>query len=263
MRPATAVRVCLSAGLLAAMLLAPTTSAAKESNGKPLQGPQPWCAPEIEALPGDACYLNGASRLAPRRTLVIFLHGAIAKNTTWSWNHERMLQRVATATNIEMIVPRSPETNVGFVWPGSQKAQAEVEQQLIDGWMTAKATLEKRDGRPFDEVFVMGFSSGAYFASSLAMRGRMDVDGYAVFAGGQPMSAPPSPVVRRAPVFVGVCADDPTTASPSRAFAGSLLTAGIPRQVNVQHVGHGLDSVHFNSALAYLRRMNKPQLASL
>ena len=38
------------------------------------------------------------------------------------------------------------------------------------------------EGRaPFDEVFVVGFSNGAYYAGSLALRGKLDVAGYAVF----------------------------------------------------------------------------------
>ncbi|HVH41749.1 MAG TPA: hypothetical protein VM925_05380 [Labilithrix sp.] len=248
-------RAVLAASAMLALVFFPETSEAKDT-AKPA-GPSSWCAPEIEALPGDACFLDGGARNAPRHTLVIFLHGAIAKNTTWSWNHERMLLRLAKATKVDVVFPRSPQTDAGFVWPGSRDAQDRVEQELIDGWMTAKHALEERNAQPFDDVFVMGFSSGAYFASSLAMRGRADVDGYAVFAGGQPMAASPSPVEHFSPVFVGVCADDTTTAAHSRAFAGSLAAAGIPRAVSEQHVGHGLDHVHFTSALAYLRSKNK------
>jgi predicted esterase len=248
----------LFAAFVSAALLAPSTSEAKErKKAAQPSGPQPWCAPEIEKLPGpgEICYLDGG-RKKDRRTLVIFLHGAVARNTTWSWNHERGLLRLAKGNRIEVIFPRSPEYAVGYVWPGSLKAQEEVEQRLIDEWMAAKELLEKREGRPFDEVFVMGFSSGAYFVSSLAMRGRLDVDGYAAFAGGAPAAAPPQPIVRRSPVFVGVCADDDTSAAHSRAFAGALAAAGIPRAVSEQRVGHGLSHVHFNSALAYLRRAN-------
>ncbi len=245
----------LTVGTLVALAaLAPRESEAKKHT-KP-SGPQPWCAPEIETLPSNVCYLDGG-RTDTRRTLVIFLHGAVAKDTTWSWNHERGLLRLAKGNKVEVIFPRSPRTEPGYVWPGSLQAQERVESALIDEWMTAKRLLEQRGGKPFDEVFVMGFSSGAYFVSSLAMRGRLDVDGYAAFAGGQSLSAPAAPITRRSPVFVGVCSDDETTASHSRAFAASLAAAGIPRAVSEQHVGHGLSHVHFNSALAYLRRANK------
>jgi predicted esterase len=244
-----------------AVVMTPRTSEASgtKSAGAAASGEQSWCAPEVEKLPGDVCYLDGRTK-GPRRTLVIFLHGAIAKNTTWSWNHERQILRLAKAHGIEVMFPRSPLTETGYVWPGTADSQERVEQRLIDNWMDAKSVLEKRENRTYDEVFVMGFSSGAYFTSSLAMRGRVDVDGYAVFAGGQPMPAPAAPVVRRAPVFIGVCADDPTgTAAHSRAFASSVAAAGIPRLVVEQHVGHGLDHVHFNSALAFLRRQREAQ----
>jgi predicted esterase len=246
------------AALVVALASAPRTSFA-DGKAKAVPAVQPaFCAPELEAITpsGNVCYLDGG-RTPARRTLVIFLHGAIAKNTTWSWNHERMLMKLARAAKIEVLFPRSPETDVGFVWPGTLEAQERVEQSLFDEWNEAKHALEQRDGRPFDEVFVMGFSSGAYFASSLAMRGRFDTDGYAVFAGGQPMARPAAPVVHWSPVFVGVCADDETTAAHSRAFAGSLSAAGIPRAVLEQHVGHGLSHVHFNGALGYLRRMKQ------
>ncbi len=256
-------RVVLVAGVAGALTLAPAASAAAGSKVvKQATGPTPWCAPEVEALPGDVCYLDGNSKAQARRTLVIFLHGAIAKNTSWSQNHERMLLRLAKATGIEVLFPQSPLTAVGYVWPGAVEKQESVEKDLIDGWMAAKRLVEKRDTRPFDDVFVMGFSSGAYFASSLAMRGRLDVDGYAVFAGGQPMGARATPVERFSPVFVGVCANDSTTAAHSRAFAGSLAAAGIPRAVREQRVGHGLDHVHFTSALAYLRSKNRSRLAA-
>jgi predicted esterase len=238
-----------------AALCVPATGAAKDA-GHAAAGPRPWCAPEIEALPKEICYLDGG-RTPARRTLVIFLHGAVARNTTWSWNHERGILRLAKAAGIEVLFPRSPESEPGYVWPGSLKAQEDVEQEIIDRWAAARHALEQRDGRPFDEVFVMGFSSGAYFASSLAMRGRLDVDGYAVFAGGQAMGARPTPIRRFAPVFVGVCAQDETSASHSRAFAAALSAAGIPRTVNEQPVGHGLSHIHFNYALSYLRHMTK------
>src|SRR3712207_4510677 len=118
---------------MAASAFAPTTSAAKERAPAP-SGPQPWCAPEVEALPSDVCYLDGG-RTDARRTLVVFLHGAIAKNTTWSWNHERMLLRLAKGHHVEVLFPRSPLTETGYVWPGTVQSQEQVEQALIDQWM--------------------------------------------------------------------------------------------------------------------------------
>lgn len=220
---------------------------------------KPWCAPEIEALPGDVCYLPGEveKEKSGRRTLVIFLHGAVAKNTTWQWNHMRGMTKLAKGDNVDILFPRSPKSSVGYVWPGSVEAQEKVEQGLFDEWMNAKRLLEQRASKKYDEVFVMGFSSGAYFVSSLAMRGRLDVDGYATMAGGQGGPSRPTPVEHFAPVYVGVCSKDEGSAAHSRAFAGALSMAGIPRAVGEVPVGHGLSHVHFNSALHYLRHQKK------
>lgn len=243
-----------------ALLCAPRLSRAGDAAAT-ASTPPAWCGPSSEMVGENVCYLDGSARTAPRRTLIVWLHGVIAKNTNWSHNHQKMLLRVAKSNNVDVIFPQAPSKDGGYVWPGALASQQKVEQGLIEGWSSARRSLETREGRPYDEVFVMGFSSGAYFASSLAMRGRMDVDGYATFAGGQPMPAAAAPVERFAPVFVGVCADDATSAAHSRAFAGSLAAAGIPRAVNEQHVGHGLSEVHFASALSFLRRAGKTRLA--
>ena len=240
--------VLLAAFVAFAVVLFPTSAGAAE---------QSWCGADSEALPGDVCYIDGRGQGA-RRTLVIWLHGVIAKNTTWSWNHQKMLKRVAKQHGVEMLFPKGITGDSLVAWPGTAEAQEKNEQALIDQWTDAKRALEKREGRRFDEVYVFGFSSGAYFASSLALRGRLDVDGYAVFAGGQPMPARTEAVSHFAPVFVGVCANDKTTAAHSRAFAGSLASAGIPRMVSVQPVGHDLSEVHFAQALGFLRSQAKP-----
>lgn len=241
---------------VACMVGAPATADAAPSK----KAPAAWCGDGFEALPGDVCHIDGRAKnqAGGKRTLVIWLHGLIGTKTDWSQKHQKMLQRVAKASNVEVLFPKAPEIpGNAYGWPGTAEAQKEKEGALIDQWMAAKTTLEKRDNKSYDEVFVFGFSSGAYFASSLAMRGRLDVDGYAVFAGGQPMPAQP-PVTHYAPVFVGVCADDPQTANHSRSFGGSLAGAGIPRMVSEQHVGHGLSEVHWAQAIAYLRRTMKP-----
>jgi predicted esterase len=235
---------------------APSTAHAEESVAKTAQ----WCGADSEALGNDVCYLDGRKQGA-RRTLVIWLHGVIAKNTNWSWSHQRMLKRIAKQHGIEMLFPHGTAAETHYGWPGTVDAQEKSEQALIDQWMAAKTLLEKRDNRQFDEVFVYGFSSGAYFASSLAMRGRVDVDGYAVLAGGQPMPSRASAAEHFAPVFVGVCTNDKTTASHSRAFAASLANAGITRRVSEDKIGHDVSELHFAQALVFLRGQVKAKVA--
>lgn len=222
-------------------------------------GPFAWCAPEVEALSEDVCHIGSAkdAEAKGRRTLVIFLHGAIARDTDWSWTQERALTRQAKQSGFEAIFPRSPLAKSGYVWPGSVEAVSDGEGAIIDGWMAAKKKLEARNGRPFDDVFVMGFSSGAYFVSSLALRGRLDVDGYAVFAGGSGLAGPKVDASRRVPVFVGVCAQDTQTRAHSRAFAGAVASLGFPHRSDEQPIGHMFGDAHVAHAVSWLRANSK------
>lgn len=214
-------------------------------------GPTAWCAPEVEALTESMCHV-GRTEPGARRTLVVFLHGAIAENVTWQWTQERALARQAKQSGFEAIFPRAPLGPNGYTWPGGGGAASpEVEADLVKAWVVAKATLEARDGRTFDEVFVMGFSSGAYYTSNLALRGLPLADGFAVFAGGAGHAT--GEPARRSPVFVGVCADDRQTAAHSRAFGAKLAARGFVHRVDEQRIGHMFGDVHVAHAVHWLR----------
>jgi predicted esterase len=219
-----------------------------------------WCAEELETLPNGLCYIDGRASEArahdgdknTRRTLVVFLHGMIAKDVDWQWLQARALTRQAKQSKFEAVFARAPLGPGGYVWPGSLSSQETSEQDLIDGWNQARAFLEQRNGKAYDEVFLMGFSSGAYFVSALAMRGRVSFDGYAVFAGGAGGFAAPD-VSTKAPVYVGVCADDSQTANHSRSFGGLLAARGWPHRVDEQRVGHMFSDIHVAHPISYLR----------
>jgi predicted esterase len=229
------------------------------------QAEQPaWCAPEFDALPGgaDVCHIQGTPAPNQRRTLVIFLHGLIAKNTTWQWLQERGIARSAKQLHFEVIVPQGPAVGIhgsgGFAWPGGGGTSGEsTEQQLIDGWKAARATLEARNGSAFDDVFVVGFSSGAYFAASLALRSKLDVQGYVTLAGGAARHAA-SEGTRRVPVFVGVSARDGQTAPGARSLGSLLAAQRWPSRVDEQPVGHMVSDVHMAHALGWLRSFTRP-----
>lgn len=247
---ALAALVTVSAGAHAA----PKSKAkakSKAAAAPSTSGPLAWCAEEYETLPNGLCHIDGGQKDG-RRTLVIFLHGAIAKDVDWQWLQERALARQAKQSKFEAVFARAPLGPSGHVWPGTVAAQEASEQELIDGWNSARKFLEKRSGKAYDDVFLMGFSSGAYFTSALALRGRVQFDGYAVFAGGAGGQAAPD-VASKAPVYVGVCADDAQTAKHSRAFGGALAARGWPHRVDEQKVGHMFSDVHVAHALSYLR----------
>jgi len=118
----------------------------------------------------------------------------------------------------------------------------------------AKQKLEEKNGHPFDEVYVAGFSSGAYFAAQLALHAKLAIDGYIVMAGGAP-SAPSADATgsKRVPVFVGVCAHDHASAPAARELGQLLRRQGWPVRIDEQPFGHGVSDVHIAHALGWFR----------
>jgi predicted esterase len=209
-----------------------------------------WCAPEIETLPGNVCHFDGNGEA--RRTLVVFLHGLVPRYAPWQWTQERAIVRMAKTLHFAAIFPQAPTVGPGgsggYAWPG---VVTDRNEQIAEGWTAAKNFLETRSGHTYDEVFVVGFSSGAYYAASLAMRGRFLADGYVVLAGGAPREA--AAEGRRSPIYVGVSGRDRHTAPNARELGRSLTLLKWPHKTDEQRVGHMVANVHMTHALAYLR----------
>ena len=245
----------LSIGLLGALALSPPSASAAPDQAKP------WCAPELETLPGNVCYApapkDGAGATPKRRTAVIFLHGLVPRGAGWQHNQHRAILRGAQTHGFavfaprgrEGIRPREPET---VAWPTSASAQREHEAAVLAEWKNAIGIVEERDGKPFDEVFVLGFSNGAYYVGSLAIRAPHPFDGYAVFAGGRAYGTPTRDRTRRAPVFVGICTKD-STAKDGQSLATTLRKHGWPYKAEARPAGHTMADRHLSHAMAYLR----------
>lgn len=247
----------------------PSRKPQPDAPDKPEPKPQPrapWCAPELEALDGDVCFF--AAKAKPgvkRRTLVIFLHGWVQDGLAWQHAQQRAIVRGARRHGFSVITPRGragastrggPQT---VSWPTSPKMQARYESALLAEWRAAREAIEARQGAAFDEVFVTGFSNGAYYASSLAMRGRLDVDGYAMFAGGSAY-APRAPKDKRAPIFLGICSRD-STKKRARQLDKQLRRARWPHRTETRKVGHTMADAHLDHAIGYLRAQAKQRRA--
>ena len=243
-----AVRIALVCLTWIALLFGASTSAFAAE-------PPAWCAPETETLPSAVCHFDPGGQ-QDRRTLVVFLHGVVPKSSTWQWTQQRAIIREAKQFHFEAIMPRAlpvgPDGAAGFAWPGSAGRDPSIEQDLIDQWTNAQHILETRAGKPFDEVFVVGFSSGAYFATSLAVRDRLKASGYVVLAGGA-ASKMGSDVDHKVPIFIGVSARDNATAPGARALGAMLTAHDWPHKVDEQPVGHMVSDLHVAHALTYLR----------
>jgi predicted esterase len=245
--------------LLGASLFATPSTGAEKFTLATLPYQPAWCAPEMDPLSPDVCHVTGTPAPDGRRTLVIFLHGVIAKNTMWQWLQERGIAKSAREFHFDAIVPQAPTVGPGgaggFAWPGLGPKRSVDEDALIGGWAAARRSLEERNGRPFDEVYVVGFSSGAYFATSLALRSKLDVDGYVVLAGGALGGTAPAPDATPRPVFVGVCAQDHASAPAARELGHALSARGWPSRIDELPVGHGVSDEHVGHALGWLRAL--------
>jgi predicted esterase len=244
------------------MLLVAAPASAGEST------PSSWCAPELEVLANSVCsYVSEratakAGEARAPRTLILFLHSLVQFDSTWQWEQQRTVLRVAKANGFSALMPRGrrgigpgrlPDT---WAWPTSASAQKEHEDELVAEWASARDELERRQEARFDRLYVFGFSNGAYYASSLALRGRLEeADGYAAFAGGaggKYASVLGSRTSRRVPLFIGYGTRDPAR-NDMRTLAKTLSLLGWPHRVKAENVGHTVTETQLRYAVAYLR----------
>ncbi len=247
-----AFRLVIGGAALVA-LVAPRAAGAKPKD----TGPKPWCAPEVSELSERTCWFDGGTPSDGRRTLVVYLHGAYAATPGFQHLQQKALALHAKRHNFTLLLPTAPRSEGGYVWPGSAEKQKAEESAILANIERSKKELERRAGKPFDETFIVGFSSGAYYASSLAVRSAIDVDGFIVLAGGSSWARPAASGGKRAPIFVGVSAADKQTRDHSRAFGGALAALGWPRRVEERNAGHEVDWTFMAHGIAWLRAQSR------
>ena len=112
-------------------------------------------------------------------------------------------------------------------------------------------------------MLVFGFSNGAYYATSLALRGRLDVDGYGVFAGGSGGKYSrhlAASAARKVPIFVGYGTLDQAHRS-QRELVQLLGELGWPHRAKVERIGHTVSDSQIRGALAFLGAAADPDRA--
>lgn len=237
-------------------------SAAATDTPSSKTGASNWCAPELQSIAGSNCYW-----LAPEgRPLVIFLHGLAGAGGTWQWDQQRMYVRLAKQHQFSALMPRGRrgigpgrDPNV-LGWPNSQRAQDEVEQEVLSELVAARQSLEQRAGK-FSSVFIFGFSAGAYYVTSLMLREKIDVDGFAAFAGGsgndyQHLQA--KRVKRRIPMFLGYGKKDPDR-KRQQELARMLADLKWPHRVIAADVGHTVTREQLEAAIEFLTQSKSQQ----
>jgi predicted esterase len=223
-----------------------------------------WCAPELETLSPGVCFF-APSDLArtdahEADTLVLFLHSLVGSSSDWQWEQQRVIATAGRKFHFSALMPRgrrglgpgrAPDV---WAWPTAPRAQEQVEDELIAEWTEARERLEARRGKRFERLLVFGFSNGAYYASSLALRGRLPADGYGVFAGGSGGKYGAfvgSKTTQRAPIFVGYGTKDPAH-KDMQGLATTLKQLGWRHRVKVERVGHIVTNAQLAGAFRFL-----------
>lgn len=225
-----------------------------------------WCAPEAEEIQAGVCFYEPvvetghAPETDSSKTLVLFLHSLVGAKSDWQWEQQRVLMRAARRYGFATLMPRGRK-GIGpgrapdvWAWPTSARAQDEVEDELVLEWRRAQSLVEERTRQPFERLLVFGFSNGAYYATSLALRNRIDADGYGVFAGGNGGKYSMllgSRTSKRAPIFVGFGTKDPAR-KDMRSLGDTLKALGWRHRVKSEPVGHIVTDAQLQAAMVFL-----------
>ena len=221
-----------------------------------------WCAPELISLSEGVCVVV-PSRLVEPREVVVFLHGVIKPDSDWQFAQQRAVARAARTHGFVAVMPRG-RRGVGpsgmqqwWTWPTSAAAQGAIEDELITEWTMAERAVEAALGKSFERRYLFGFSNGAYYASSLALRGRVVMDGYGIFAGGSSagyLAQRAREVRDRSPIYVGFGNRDGEARGDAAKFAGVLAALHWPhRAVGRPRVGHTMTDSMVTEALEFFR----------
>lgn len=224
-----------------------------------------WCAPEAEEVQEGVCFFepdphDSEATLEHPDTLVLYLHTLVGANSSWQWKQQRQIIQAARENGFSVLMPRgrkgvgpkrSPDV---WAWPTAPKLQEELEPELLEEWARERELIERKIGRRFERLFVFGFSNGAYYAATLALRDRIRADGYGVFAGGAGGKYAwvlGHRTERRAPIFVGYGTKDPAQ-DHMRSLARSLKNLGWRYRVKSGPFGHMVSQAQIDAAVKFL-----------
>jgi len=257
-----------SAPEVGASAAAPIASATPASPAPALSAREPaphvatdWCIEGLAGLDEETCYLLPDDA----HTLLVYLHG-IVPPTPESEQKERVelaVVHASTRAGAAALVPRGIR-GIGpgaardwWAWPTEPVAHAKHAPTLVARWADARRRLERIAGAPFARTYLAGSSNGAYFLTTLALRGDLDrlgfpVDGYGAMSGGSAggRAASSLPVPGR-PFYVGYGAYDESTKPSARALGALLTLAKWPTRTAEHPVGHGAREEYLDEAFAF------------
>jgi predicted esterase len=214
-----------------------------------------WCAPGFEPIAGDGC-LAAAETPRAGQPLIVYLHGRYARDAaTEEVERQRRLALRATTRGFAVLALRggvgvctAPELANWVCWP-SNEHNADRAPTFVTAWAQALATAHERTGSR--ARFLLGFSSGGYFAGLIVARGLFEVDALVVAHGG-----PVEPVhaLRGKPPLLLLSADDDVAQDDMIRFDEDLAREQWAHDSYARSGVHDLTDEDIGAALAFFSR---------
>lgn len=248
----------------------PASSASSLSSAGATPAPPPvvtdWCIDGLTALDEETCYvLPDARRADGPPPLLVYLHG-IVPPTPRSPQKEKVelaVLHAAMRAGAAALVPRGMR-GIGpsgahdwWAWPTEPAAHANYAARLVAKWADARRRLEALAGVAFTRTYLAGSSNGAYFLTTLALRGDLDrlgfpIDGFGAMSGGSAGGRVASSLAARPrPFYVGYGAYDESTKASAHALTELLERAKWPTRSAEHPFGHGAREEYLDEAFAF------------
>lgn len=202
-----------------------------------------------------AARVSGASQ-----GLIVYLHGRYQSDAaSEEVDRQSRLARRANSRGFAVLALRSrlgtctaPELADWFCWPSSER-NADAGAEIVEAFNQSLAAAQERSGSR--ERFLLGFSSGGYFAGLIASRALLKVDGVAVAHGG-----PVEPVIALGskPPLLLLSADDDVAQDDMIRFDAELTRVGWAHDSYARSGGHALTDEDIDAALTFFSRAHEP-----
>lgn len=213
----------------------------------------------MDALDDETCFVLPQTDAGERR-LLIYLHGIVPPQAKSDQKRlvETVVMSAATRAGYAAMIPRGRRgIGPGFAkdwwaWPTTSSDYAKYAKQMIASFLERRTALEAIAGGRFKRTYLAGSSNGAYFATSIALRGAMDIDGFGAMSGGSGAGTLPSALAAlpaRA-FYVGIPTYD-TTNADGKTLAALLDATKWPHKVAEHPLGHGAKEIYLDEAFAF------------
>jgi predicted esterase len=224
-----------------------------------------WCAPALTPIAGGGCFAapTSAARPAEPVPLVVYLHGRYSPATV-AEEHARQARvaTLATKRGFAVLALRGkqgqctdPSLSDFWCWPSNEKNAADGAAFVVS-WAPAIADAERRLGAHGRRV-LLGFSSGAYFATLIATRALHPFDAIAIAHGGP--VAPTAAAGAKIPLLLETADDDPSNEEMIR-LSDELKKIEWPHHVFAREGGHELPETDVEMALTFFTRTKTEKL---